>query len=855
MILSINKLLNLIKCLILIKTTITNCDSQEVIHLGNIHKNIQDKISDAIYDIFYKNSETTDDLYIIIQNHDKNSSKKFYKLISSLINLYFSIRNCNFISLCNFKKEHTGLNTHINYLEFVEFLNNLYRKQNIETNDKIKIKNHVILSDKIEKEKNSISLIHNKKFLPFQTIDELYLNIKENDFEIITYNLTILVLEGDRLNFFGFSEKLNLKFFKNFEINTNIINLKILCNDTTLFFSKYSFLQNKEKSILNKTTKENRVNYSYSKKSDYFLYFEKHFLYELRIIRLNSLELSYLKNMRQNKFKNKLICYSINFLFAYKFIFEFHIFTKISLENAFEKDKILLKETVYIVNCNNQFFQELVRFSYYIKMNIIPKEGNSSTVKDLKNIEFNKKCEQKFFNTKFFNKSKTVSDDDYLSILNLIPYKNDKNLDTDTKGIFYINPKLNQNNTKINQCENIVKFYVCNQNYGVVNDGQKKMNNFLLRLKNVFKFYFTNTKNYRNDDFIFDTNFRIDFFEKIIGKKFLTNILIDDTEAIYKIKNYLQKIFKDAEISNVIFYDFKPTIYTIYYNFESNASLASIDKQNQIENFKFLNKKNDLTGANIYDSTNFFRFFYTIKKKLNNEDIIFNAQFCYFENYFDTFRNWAAEIDIKKLDYKILKFYFGKSIEINSEILIQKIFYEFNVNLLFGLVFNKTYRKNIIKGICYNFLILKNLIIRPLVDKDSIFVDYEFERNLETFEIAYLTWNRQVLENLEKDINTNFNSFETNFLSNKQKTNQDKKLFEEMNKKIIEIIKFKLDHSILVEKIENILFIIFLEFKKYLLSQNYNNYFCILTKSNSTEIENIKFNSQIEKFKSKIFKI
>ncbi|KAM0674184.1 hypothetical protein GVAV_002258 [Gurleya vavrai] len=488
-----------------------------------------------------------------------------------------------------------------------------------------------------------------------------------------------------------------------------------------------------------------------------------------------------------------------------------------------------------------------------MKMNKISKK-NSQTDKDIKNIKFNNECEEKYFNQNCKKKYDTATDDDYLPIYNLVIHKKINPFFTNSKFIHYIDPISNQNSTTNNQGKNIVKLYVLNQKCDEVIDGQKKINNFLLRLKNVIKLCFLNTINFRNDNFIFDTNFRIDFDEKIIAKKFMTNFLINDTEAVYKIKNNLQNFFKDFEISDAKYYDFKPTIYCENYSFDSTVSLAFIDKQIHHDEIEFLNIENDITNAKKYYSPNFLRFFYTIKKNFNNEEIIYNAQFYYFENYYNVFRNWAAKIDLTKIDYNKLKLYFDGELKKDLGFCVKEIFDKINVTLLFGLVLNKKFRKNIIKGICYNFLIQKDLIIRSLVNKDSIFIYYEFENELESFEKAFLTCNTRVIRNLENDIYINLGSSDPNFESNKCESFQDENLSEDIFEKINHIKKFKRDHSILVEKIDKILFFILEDFEKYLLSHNFKYYLCNLTKSNFTENENIEFDSQIGNFKSEISK-
>ncbi|KAM0674188.1 hypothetical protein GVAV_002262 [Gurleya vavrai] len=844
------KLLYLIQFLLLSEIKNIYCDTERIIHLGNIPEIIQDNISNAI-DKDYENSEKTDNFYIIIQNHIKKSNKSYADIIYSLLESYSSFENCNFELLLNNLKDRLDKEVHICYFEFLKYLKNLYFKTDYTTIDKKKLENCVKFSTYINNEKYAICLIHNKKSLPVRILDELYQNLNEIHFRKKTYDLTILILKEDEQNLHKFMKIMNQNFLKTYGIITDGIEIKIFYNQDLSSFP-YGFLSiRKGLHFINKFTKKIRNNCNIKKNIDPYLYFERHLLYVFTISNTNKYSRFYSKMLSQNNFLNKRDCYFINIKINKKFQLVFNIFTKTNFVKFSENNTVLLKETVYIVYCEHNYFYELTKFSYYIKMNLISKE-NSYTNENNKKIKFNKKCEKKYFNQILNNEYQTVKSDDYLFLFNLISYKNEDYLNDDTKYLYYNDPILNQNTTTYDRQKNIVVLNVFNKKCDELNDGQNKINDFFLRLKNILKLCFFNTINSRNDYFVLDTNFKIDFNEKIIFKKFKTNISINDTEAIFKIKNNLEKIFKTCEISDVIYYDFKPLIYTEKYSFDSLVNLAFIDKQNQFDEIDILKEKKKFLSAKIYDSPNFYRFFYTIKKKINNEEIIYNAQFYYFENYFDVFRNWAANIDIKKIGFDKLKLCFDGEIKTELDTCIQEIFDKINLTLLFGLVLNKKYRLNIIKGICYNFFLTKDLILRRLVKDFSVSIYLKIDEKLKDFELAYITCNTRAIEYFEKDIKTNLRSLEKNFLSNKRLTEQDKKSSEKVIEKIAHINKFKLKHSILVRKIDKIFFIIFEEFKIYLISQEYNNYFCILTKINPTEIENFESDSQIENFLGEI---
>ncbi|KAM0675991.1 hypothetical protein GVAV_000771 [Gurleya vavrai] len=845
-----NKLLNLLQILLLGGIKIIYGDPERIIHLGNIPEIIQNNILNAI-DNDYENSEKTNSLYIIIQNHKKKSNNSYADIIYSLLKNYSLIENSNFKLLCNNYKDYLDKEERIGYYRFLRFLNNLHHKTDYKTIDKKNLENRVKFSTYVNNEKHAICLIHNKKLLPFRILDELYLNLYEIHFEKNIYDLTILILREDEQNLHKFISIVILKFLSIYDIIYNKIVIKIFFNQEKLFVKDYILSINKGIHFINKFTRKIRNNCNIKNNIDPYLYFERHFLYVFTISHTNKYSRIYSKMLSQNNFLNKRDCYFINIKINKKFQLVFNIFTKTNFVKFSENNTVLLKETVYIVYCEHNYFYELTKFSYYMKMNRISQE-NSYTDENIKNIKFYKECEEKYFNQILINKNETIIGDNYLPIFNLISNKNDKYLNTDTIGIYYNDLISNQNIITYDRQKNIVVLNVFNKKCDELNDGQNKINDFFLRLKNILKLCFFNTINSRNDYFVLDTNFKIDFNEKIIFKKFKTNILINDTVAIFKIKNNLEKIFNACEISDAIYYDFKPLIYTEKYSFDSLVNLAFIDKQNQFDEIDILKEKKNFLSAQIYDSPNFFRFFYTIKKKINNEEIIYNAQFYYFENYFDVFRNWAANIDIKKLGFNKLKLYFDGEIKTELDTCIQEILDKINVTLLFGLVLNKKYRLNIIKGICYNFFLTKDLIFRRLVKDFSVSIYLKINEKIKDFELAYITCNTRAMKYFEKDIKINLRFLEKNFLSNKRRTEQDKKLSEKVIEKITHINKFKLKHSILVRKINKILFIIFEEFKIYLISQEYNNYFCILTKINPTEIENFESDSQIENFLGEI---
>ncbi|KAM0675376.1 hypothetical protein GVAV_001202 [Gurleya vavrai] len=832
-------LFNLLNYLILFSIIIINCDTDRIIHVGNLAEFIQDNISQAINENF-RNSESTDDLYIIIQNCDKESKKLNANLIYELIKKYFSIEKCDFEMFCNLDKNCIIKDTFITIFAFYEFLNNLYHAKNIKKFDKINFENHTNFIPNIEQDKNNITLIHNKKFLSFQTFDELYLNIINSNFIKNSYDLTILVLENTEPNIFKFIEDINC-IFETFINKTNQIDIKILYNQKLLSFCKNFPLTNTHLHILTKNTKETCKSHDIYEDFDIYINFKKHFLYEYKI--MHSKRYPHIDVVTQSQYNllDKRNCYLLSFQISKNHFFEFRIFTETKIEEFFENNKILLKETVFIVYFDLINFHELTRFTYYIEMNKMSFKKNSifNIDKKIENIKFARKGERLFFNQKLKNKYEILENDDNILIINLMINKRSFHLQKELKGVYYNDPTSNQNNANFDDFKNIAILNVLNKKCDEVNVGQKNSHDFFLRLKNIFKSFFFNPLNIRNDIFVLDTNFLIDYNEKLIAKKLLKNILINENDAKNKIKNCLIEIFKNSEISDAMFYDFKPLIYTENYNFDSTKSVAFIDKQNQCVSFEFNEEKSKLLSANSYDISCFLRFFFIIKKKFKNKDILFYAQFYYFEDHFKIFCDWAEKVDIKKLYFEN----FGN-----------EIIYGFTANLLFGLVLNEKYRMNIVKGICYDFFIPKDTIIQNLVNQCTPLIDFKFQKNLKDFISANVIYSSIAIQKIDKVITDKLISLESFFHSNERKTAQDLQLFEDTNKNFIHISKFKQKHSILVDEINETLLLIFVEFKKFLLSQNYNRYSCILTKSFETEIKNNEFDSELEIFEKEILK-
>ncbi|KAM0673918.1 hypothetical protein GVAV_002436 [Gurleya vavrai] len=380
---------------------------------------------------------------------------------------------------------------------------------------------------------------------------------------------------------------------------------------------------------------------------------------------------------------------------------------------------------------------------------------------NLADFEFYKECEREFYREKFIDKNNSESNFNFIPIYNFI--KKDKFDDMKKQNSVYYNDSISEpSKSDYEALKNVVVLDVLEIDDDIVIEGQKKITQFLSRLENIVEYLKYNYNDIRLDRTILDIKFVIDFNEKVFCDYFKTNLSINDKDLFNDIKKSIKESFKDIKISNIIYYNLKPIVYSKNYEFNLNSYLYIIDKQDYYiqsdSKRKLLNEK-FLIIKKKSKQVDFLRFYYSLTTKINNQKIILNAQFYYYENQYDKFCEWikikgiknllcdfyiidalflnnknifcknmlckyynanitdynftqsfCANLNCKFYDIDYLKF---KNCQVPS--IIYSIIDNFEIDFLFGLMLCLKSSENNLKGITYHHLILKNKLIKDIV--------------------------------------------------------------------------------------------------------------------------------------------
>ncbi|KAM0675592.1 hypothetical protein GVAV_000958 [Gurleya vavrai] len=835
----LNPILGLLKLKLIlfnIKIQNINCDKKKFIHYGNLIAIMKDIFLEEKNQVF-NYSEISNDLIIVVQNNDDKSYGQYSKIIYDILKKWFLYnKQCKFKMLYKYIPSFLAI-PHTKYFYYIpEFLIDVYFDNEIRKKEKLDIGSK-IFKNHYEPLNSVINIIHNKKSLIFQTLDELNLIFKQKYQHDSFQNLTIIILEAEEKNKHLFIKSIYTDFYEDQDLKIHKIDWKLFYDLKTPFEFENSIFINSKHCFFNKLTRENFINFEETMPKDLYSFNNHCFLYNTRVIGLEEF-ICYEHFYDVNSIPTKIqSCYVFIFETNNKEILKFKIFTQTKLESlSTKKDKIKLKETVYIIFYDSKTDRELIKFTYFIYMDKKPK----SEIK-IEEIEFKKPCDEKYFLNNLIDNSDTEKEFNFLPLMNLVEQKIDIDYFERQSGIYYIDSTTSQEKSDLyKNDENIVVVEIINNKDDNISYGQKKIYDFLFRFKKIIASCYSKKNYLRSFETILDTSFFIDFDEKIIGKTFYTNISIDNLYDFDKIRLLLKDIFDDAEISSIVFYDFKPFVYSQYFDFDFNATtnLDFIDKQNKLYNVDIQEEFKSVNMEATLDKTiSCLRFFYTVKKKINNENVLFNAQFFYYENFYYFFSDWWN--DVAKIDKLITDcFKINQRDLLNHQInlTICKILEKLPKLLIFGLILNEKNSENILKGIFYYYIISENLFLKEILNQNSFLKYSRFTNYLQDFEKALLICNLKVIKEIENDISQKLILFNKNF----EDYEQEIRSLENLQFKIYNITNYL-----------NVLFPFFLnQFKKNLKEIEFNNYECILTISSEQRLYDYNLWWQIHYFKS-----
>ncbi|KAM0673633.1 hypothetical protein GVAV_003010 [Gurleya vavrai] len=517
-----------------------------------------------------------------------------------------------------------------------------------------------------------------------------------------------------------------------------------------------------------------------------FSYHEIYFHYRLDIFQIQNRYNKVNDDIYNNDTKKRYCC-TINLKVNSKIDFKFSIYTKTKIcsYTLLKDNEILLEETIYLYKNDFRKSCELLHFTYYVKMKVnhIKMDKNEN----LTFIKFDKDSENEYYNEKFKDKNYILPNFNFMPIYNFI--KKDKFDDMKKRSSVYYNDSISEpSKSDYEALENVVVLDVLELDDDIVIDGQKKITRFLSYLKKIVEYWNSNYEYLRLDKIM------IDFNENFVFEKFKTNLSINDKDVFVNIKKYLKESFKDSVISNMFDYNFKPIVYSKNYEFDSNSNLDIIDKQRFFIQSD-LKKKYEFISLKNINQNCFLRFNYILTTNINNQKIILNVQFYFYENHYNKFCEWIKITGIKNLlcDFyeidvlflnnnnifckNILCKYYNKNdneynytqsfcSNINCRFYnikylkfkncqvpfaIYNIINSFEIDFLFGLMLCLKSSKNILIGITCHHLILKNKLIEDIV-KGSFLTCPRFYENFKDFEMASLFCNEKAVRTLEEMI-------------------------------------------------------------------------------------------------------